>query len=235
MKKRFPYIATLCVIMAISILCGLGRWQLQRLEWKTALLERLDAEYKKDAELIEITPQDLDEDFALRRGTVRGAYEFENQIAWIPRLYDRDPRQSVPGKDIITPLRLSDGSLILVDRGWAPSAWDPESEDPRPKGSLTVTGTIRPLSEHNPFTAQNKPDKGQWYHPDPDEYAAFYKIKNMRPYIVFREDIDRDGAYPLPSHDRPEISNNHLQYAIFWFAMAFALAVIYMVRFFIKE
>src|SRR2546422_11765992 len=29
--------------------------------------------------------------------------------------------RSIPGVDLITPLRLADGGAVLVDRGWAPS------------------------------------------------------------------------------------------------------------------
>jgi surfeit locus 1 family protein len=234
MKRRFPYAATFCTLCALAALCSLGGWQLERLQWKTALLAKIDAEYEKDASSIELTPRDLQETFDVRRGTLRGRYDFEKQIKWIPRLYPKNPGQDIPGKDIMTPLHLADGSWILVNRGWGPSAWDEMTEENRPEGTVAVTGTVRPLSERSPFAATNRPEKNQWYYPDPAEYAAFFKLENVHPYVLFREDEDMKGAYPLPSFEKPDIPNNHLQYAFFWFAMAVVLAIMYVIRFFVK-
>lgn len=234
MKRPFPYAATFCVAAGICAMCSLGTWQLERLHWKNDLLAQIDAEYDKDARSIQLNPRDLQEKFDLRRGTLTGRYDFDHQVAWIPRLYDQSEQQDVPGKDIITPMQLEDGSTILVNRGWGPSAWDMGTEENRPEGQVSVTGTVRPLSERNPFTATNRPDRGQWYYPDPAEYAAFYKIENMQPYILFAENEAIDGKYPLPSHERPTLPNNHMQYAFFWFSMAGILAIMYVIRFFVK-
>ncbi|MGQ0526825.1 MAG: SURF1 family protein [Alphaproteobacteria bacterium] len=234
MKRRFPFAATFCTAAAIAAMCSLGFWQLERLQWKTGLLKNIDAEYEKDARAIKIAPDDLEENFDLRRGTLTGRYDFDRQVTWIPRLYEKNHGQDVPGKDIMTPLLLSDGSTILVNRGWAPAAWDQSAEDNRPEGQVSITGTVRPLSKRSPFAATNRPDRGQWYYPDPGEYAAFYKIQDMQRHVLFREDEDLGGAYPLPSHERPLLPNNHQQYALFWFGMAAILAIMYVIRFFVK-
>lgn len=43
MTRRFPVIPTVITAVGIIILCGLGRWQLERREWKHDLIARLTA------------------------------------------------------------------------------------------------------------------------------------------------------------------------------------------------
>ena len=51
-----------------------------------------------------------------RRLRAHGAYDYAGERLWHGRSYE-----GIPGVDFITPLRLSDGMAVLVDRGWAPS------------------------------------------------------------------------------------------------------------------
>ena len=41
--RRFPIGLTIATVIALTILCGLGSWQLQRLHWKEGVLARLEA------------------------------------------------------------------------------------------------------------------------------------------------------------------------------------------------
>ncbi|RYG02496.1 MAG: SURF1 family protein, partial [Caulobacteraceae bacterium] len=41
--RRFPVGLTIAVAISLSILIGLGAWQLQRLAWKEGLLARVEA------------------------------------------------------------------------------------------------------------------------------------------------------------------------------------------------
>lgn len=43
MSQRIPIIPTLITAIGVLILCGLGRWQLERREWKRDLIARLEA------------------------------------------------------------------------------------------------------------------------------------------------------------------------------------------------
>jgi len=51
-----------------------------------------------------------------RRLHARGVYDYAGERLWRPRAYE-----GVPGVALITPVKLADGSAVLVDRGWAPS------------------------------------------------------------------------------------------------------------------
>jgi surfeit locus 1 family protein len=55
MNRRIPIIPTIVTIVGVLILCGLGRWQLERRAWKRDLIDRLAAA----PNLPEVTPQEF--------------------------------------------------------------------------------------------------------------------------------------------------------------------------------
>ena len=112
MRVKPPFWATIMSLLGIFILCALGLWQLQRLEWKNRLLQTIEAEYAKDATTLLISPENLEKDFEFKRGTVRGTYNFNRQIMIGPRVYE-----GLPGWHLLAALELEDGSFLLANRG----------------------------------------------------------------------------------------------------------------------
>lgn len=51
-----------------------------------------------------------------RRLVAHGVYDFAREQVWPGRSFD-----GTPGVALLTPLRLADGTAVLVDRGWVPS------------------------------------------------------------------------------------------------------------------
>ncbi len=218
--RKFPVFALTCFLAAMATLLSLGTWQLHRLEWKNHLVAALDAEYAKDAGRTNLKPADIRGDFLFRHGTLRGTYDYTKEILIGPRIHDEQS-----GYHVLTPLKLSDGSVILVNRGWVPAGW---REPPRNR-SATVTGLLRRPDPRNMFTPANVPAKDQWYSAGMAEIAAAKNIKNLSPYILYSE--GKGTAPPLPQGLKPALRNQHLSYALFWFTMAAALFVVFILRF----
>jgi len=221
--RTIPLLPALLTFIAICILCALGAWQIQRLEWKTNLLTHLDAEYARAAAKTNLKPADLRGDFLFKRGQVHGTYAFNEEILIGPRMYE-----DAMGFHVITPLRLRDGSYLLVDRGWVPQNWTDASKRP---DAANVTGLLRRPDAANSFTPVNHPDKNQWYNINPDEIAAAKHLDKISPYVLYAEGAARAGVYPIPQGAKPQLPNNHFFYAIFWFSMAGALLIIFILRF----
>jgi surfeit locus 1 family protein len=127
-------------------------------------------------------------------------------------------------------LVLADGRTILVDRGWVP----PDRAEPRLRQEgvsqepAEVEGVIRAVSERGPFTPDNRPDQNLWFTIDVPAMAAFTGIE-LLPSVVEAGPAANPGGYPV-GQDRPiEVPNDHLQYALTWYALAVALAVIYVI------
>lgn len=228
--------ASVLTALGILVLIALGTWQMHRLQWKNHMLASFDEEYAKDARKTPITARDLKADFTLKRGMLTGVYERDKQVLIGPRVYGQ-----LPGFHVLTPLRLAggataDGIYIFVDRGWVPADWTFQDEiAPSGSGTVHIAATLRRPGERNPFTPPNEPARGRWYSVDTDALAAHFSLASVAPYIAYAENgfgpATDSEAYPVPQPARPDIPNNHLQYAIFWYIMAAALGVIYVIRF----
>ncbi len=225
--KRPPLFATLLMLLGVAILCSLGTWQLQRLEWKTRLLKQLESEYMPDTAVPALTPVDLEAQFEFKRGTLTGSYDFKKQLLIAPRV-----SHDAIGAHVLTPFKLQDGTYILVNRGWVPKDWKPETEK-RPSGKIPVTGLLRPVPPDY-FAPANAPDKDQWYAIRPAEIAAARHIPDLRALVLYAENAAVEG-YPAALPAKPDFPNNHLRYALFWFAMAGTLIIVYMFRFIRKS
>jgi surfeit locus 1 family protein len=233
MIHRPPPLATLLMLAALAVLCSLGVWQLHRLEWKTALIEKLDAEYAKHASNIILDQKALAKIEDARpfvvRGTVRGRYDYSGEILVGPRVFG-----NLPGYHVLTPFIVEGPApaTLIVNRGWVPQHWDVASDQKTQPGS--VSGLLRRPDE-NPFAPENIPEKNQWYRTDPGQIAGVKNLPETYGYVLYREGAEGESEYPVTGAARPELPNNHLQYAIFWFTMAGTLLVVYALRFLRKS
>lgn len=220
--QKLPIWATILTLCAITILCALGTWQLQRLEWKTTLLKTIEAEYAKDAENIIITQNQLDKSLNMTRGSITGTFHHEKQITISPRTYN-----GKPGYHILTPLKIKPKHFILVNRGWIPLGMKNHKTKNRKK--IKVTGLFRTPESPNIFVPKNNPKKGAWHRIDVQQIKYELKLDNIAPVILYAES-NKEG-FPIAAATKPNPNNNHMQYALFWFAMAASLLVIYTLRF----
>ncbi|NBP73229.1 MAG: SURF1 family protein [Alphaproteobacteria bacterium] len=115
---RLNFWMTVCAIPALMLLVGLGVWQLQRLEWKEAIIaERAERRAAAPIALAEVADENW-KDLEHRRVTLRGRFLHDREmLVW------NKVRHGQTGFDLITPLRLENGGTVLVQRGWVPRAW----------------------------------------------------------------------------------------------------------------
>jgi len=217
-RFRPTFWATVLSLGGIVILCLLGHWQLDRLAWKRDLIANLAREYNKTATDHIYTTADLlplasAGDNAILRGAVRGHYINDGQILLTPRT-----RAGAVGYHVLTPFRMDDGSVVMVNRGWAPDDYDPAKLVP-PQGDIVVPGMFRPL-----------PDPGnrghfsgnQWYAMNTGDYQTRYGIQLVLPVTLYLEPTGTiaDKTPPVPFMEKQYPRNKHMEYAIFWFTMA---------------
>jgi surfeit locus 1 family protein len=178
-------VATVCVL--------LGRWQLSRLGQRRAHNAALAAR-------LALPPlpvgRNVSADSARQRRVVaRGVYDFAAERTWPGRSF-----QGTPGVALVTPLRLADGSAVLVDRGWAPSpdAFHVDHTLYREPDTATVTGIAL------------VPPRGRG---DVD-------VTGFLPFVI--QLGSADPARGLPRRWPPPTLDNgpHLSYAIQWFSFA---------------
>ena len=228
--KSPPPIALFLALFGIAVLCSLGMWQLQRLEWKNNLQTQLDKAYDESRRLPALSARDVkDEDFTFKRGIIKGRYIPGQNFLVGPRTFD-----GKPGAHFYGAFRMNDGSIVFVNRGWVPQDFTFFGDDRRRMPRQALTGLFKKPPQANRFTPDNDPQAKQWYHPDLQAMAAIADISSQQAitnYLFILEDDNSKSFYPVKSAVQIELRNQHLQYAVFWFMMALVLAAMFYMRF----
>jgi surfeit locus 1 family protein len=230
-KGVSPVLAVLALLL-IVLFAGLGTWQVYRLQWKLALIARVEARvHAAPAPLPSrtswagITPES-DE---YRRVKLHGTY-----------LYDlTTPVQALTeegsGYWLLTPLCTEQG-IVLVNRGFTPAEpgartrYAPQRAAANPcaagGAAVDVTGLLRTSERNGAFTRTNDPAANRWYTRDVAAIAAARGVQ-AAPFFV-------DAAAnqnPPDSPDKPvggltvvKFPNSHLVYAFTWYALALMVA-----------
>jgi cytochrome oxidase assembly protein ShyY1 len=144
----------LAILFAVACV-GLGRWQLDRYQDKHArsqLIERnYDAAPVPLAELMPSAGTRLDRALQWRQVEATGTYDVEHTVLARNRPHRAGSNDPTYGYEVLVPLRLEDGSALLVDRGWLPSgsrgtnpAEAPDAVPAPPTGPVRVVVRLRP-------------------------------------------------------------------------------------------
>ena len=217
--------ALVAAVPAFCILLALGFWQLDRLEWKRGLIDRL-AE-RGDAEAIALPEGALDQEaLEFRKIRATGSYLNDRELFLGARTHE-----GASGFEVVTPFRLDDGREILINRGWVPpSAKDTRArEDARLEGEAVQIGIARSGGWKGAswLKPENDPAGNLWIWPDLPAMVAAADLANpvTELYLVALPD-QHPGAYPLGRVTGAELRNDHLQYALTWFSLAAILVAI---------
>jgi len=141
--RRWAGYLALTILFA-AVCSGLGVWQLARRAEALAEVSKIDANF-------EATPTPLAEALPDRSG-------FADDQKWLPvvmtgtylsadeLLVRNRPLNANPGFEVLTPLRMSDGTVFVVDRGWVPTGEDQDAPDAVPQppaGEVTVVARLK--------------------------------------------------------------------------------------------
>ena len=126
-----------------------------------------------------------------------------------------------PGYWVITPLKLADGSVALVNRGYV-AKFVPE---PVVGAPVEVTGLLRMSEPGGGFLRDNDPGHDRWYSRDVAAIAKARGLGRVAPYFIDAEAWPNGGAnWPAGGLTVIAFPNNHLVYAITWYALAAMVA-----------
>jgi surfeit locus 1 family protein len=209
--------------LGFLFLLGLGSWQLERLQWKEGLIAHRNRALH-DAPVA--APENLDEARALEFHPVRVSGHFLNEREMPVAAIAHD---GTPGFHIVTPFMLENGEALLVDRGFVPVRLkDPETRpDGLIEGETDVTGLLRVPEPPGFFIPADHPERNEWYTTDPAKMAAAQGIEDVLPFTLDADATPVPGGYPRGGQTITALPNDHLQYAITWYALAGGLVPIY--------
>lgn len=197
----------------LAVLIGLGTWQLQRMTWKEGILATIDA--RIGGEPAESLPAGPD-----READKYRPVRLRGEIGQPDLFVVTSIKEIGPGYRVISPFTLADGRRILIDRGFV-AGQDKPAE--RLRGPAAITGHIHWPQEVDSYTPAPDVDGGIWYARDADAMAQ--QLDTEPVMVILREPPQGEAANlrPVPV-DTASIPNNHLQYAITWFSLAFIWA-----------
>jgi surfeit locus 1 family protein len=191
-------------VLGVAILVALGAWQVQRLAWKTEILDRIDARLAAAPVAVPATPDPAaDQYLRVRAEGAIGPGELH--------VYTTGPRGAV-GYRVIAPLELAGGRRILLDRGFVPIA---DKDAPRRLGPFSVEGSLSWPRETDGWTSAPDRDANIWFARDVPLMAGALATE---PLLLVVATSDPAGPVPMPV--TASVPNNHLQYAITWFGLA---------------
>jgi len=216
-------------VLAFGVFAALGTWQVYRLQWKLALIERVEQRVHAapvPAPGPERWAQLSAESDEYRQVRLAGTYQ-----------YDKTTRvQAVTdlgsGYWLMTPLQTTEGGTVLVNRGFIPLGQGAAAPDAGQRiGTAEVTGLLRMSQPGGAFLRKNDPAAGRWYSRDVEAIAAALGLGSVAPYFVDADAASagrdaRQAPQPAPVGGLTVVSfhNNHLVYALTWYALALMVA-----------
>jgi surfeit locus 1 family protein len=202
---------------------ALGVWQVERRAWKLALIDRVEQRVHAAAQPIP-SPASWP--------TISAANDEYRHVSVSGRfLHDRETlvqavTEEGPGYWVLTPLQRGDGTAILINRGFVPTERRDAStrQDGNPDGQVEITGLLRVTEPKGGFLRNNVPQHNRWYSRDVTAIAAARGLDDIAPFFIDAEAGSQTGNGPISGLTVVRFPNNHLIYALTWFALAFMLA-----------
>jgi surfeit locus 1 family protein len=211
---------TAFTLIGLAVLLGLGTWQLERLEWKRALIAERAARLATAPEILPPTSEAWSA-WDFRPAVVEGAFRHD-----LEQLFGVAAIEGQVGHHLLTPLVRPDGAAVLVDRGWVPAdrAHPAARREGQLVGPVRVTGIARYRGDDRPgwFTPDNRTEQSHWYWYDLAALEAALGL-DLLPVVIEADATPNQGGLPQGGQTRTELTNNHLQYAITWYGLAAGL------------
>ncbi len=132
----------------------------------------------------------------------------------------------------MTPLELDTGAIVFINRGFIPPAGGDlaaQADLAADKSRVTVTGLLRMSEPGGGFLRNNVPEADRWYSRDVQALASSRGLSDVAPFFVDADagtagTAQKPGAYPVGGLTVLRFNNNHLVYALTWYALALMVA-----------
>lgn len=229
----FPLWLRVLTLIAIPIIAigmlALGFWQLSRWQERRAQNARIEARLA----LAPVPLETLDfsgdvEPLEYRPVTLRGTFDFSQEIVWRNRAY-----HGSPGAHVITPLRLADSNqAVLVDRGWLPALeaeLETRAQYQVPAGEVAISGMLRLPGQRSWDFGPQDIIPATTHRLDAWFFLDVSRIQTQIPYLLYPVVVQQapeaaPATLPLRDYELQLDDGPHLGYAIQWFAFA-AIAI----------
>ncbi len=229
-------ILSLFALLALLVLCALGSWQVKRLFWKEALLQRIEQQMaqspSKIGELLPLNPSltGTSNDLEYLPVTVKGRFLKDLEFFYYATLNGK------VGYHLYAPLQLSapvqgKKAFIFINRGFIPDNKKDASSRPETLtlDEVELEGLLRWPDEGKPnsFIPENDAKQKLFFWRDLDLMVKLSGLENetVLPAFIYVDKQESTGLGQLPvgGVSRIDFPNNHLAYAVTWYGLALTL------------
>ena len=215
---------TIVVVASLASLVTLGTWQVQRLQWKLDLIERVEAGLAAEPVPLPATGaamRALDH----RPVTVTGLLRHDRAFA-----KGSQQKGGVPGTRYVVPLERDGAVPVLVDLGWVPEPFDTllGAERSVLQEPLVATLYLDHPPDKPPFVPANEPEARRWFWYDTRALRDWTGLHDLAPATLVRRPRGSERSPPVADPPAMTLSNDHLGYALTWYGLAVGLLVIYL-------
>jgi cytochrome oxidase assembly protein ShyY1 len=224
----------LITLAMMAVFIGLGVWQLQRRTEKHALIaaltERLataPVPLPPPAQWSVLTP--ARDEFRRVSFTARYAPLPDAMVYSSGSAVRRDV--SGPGTWAFLPARLPSGEIVVIDAGFVENTMQDRGVQDRAVARLTtgepteLTGYLRFPETPGVLTPAENRTKRLWFVRDHLAIAGALGWGTVAPFYIDLEQPVPEAGIPKPGPLDVHLKDDHLQYAITWFAMAGMLPI----------
>lgn len=202
------------IAAVVALFAVAGFWQLDRLSERR---ERNAFVRERRAQPVVPIEPFIDNPSEAREAhfVASGRYDVGREVILVGR--GNDGR---PGNHVLTPLIISGGLAVLVDRGWVPVDVDkPRAPQARPPdGEVRVTGVALPSEGSGPFPSGSKDEPTTAVSRiDVQRIARGLPNKVWSLYLLLQEQEPAQQELPEPAKLASLGEGPHLAYAIQWF------------------
>lgn len=219
-------VPTIVTLLTLCLLINLGFWQLRRAHFKEATITRLEQRSAMaTTSLSELGQYDGDlNDYPVR---VQGHY-----LEGFNLYLDNRIHNTIAGYHLLTPF-LTDGKVLLVNRGWLPRGPDRNvlPTVPAVSGQIQLEGLAHVPNPKNFVLKEDDYQNVSWpfliQKIDLEKTAPLFDYP-MVPFVL-RLSPDPDSNLTRQWQSNFMGPDKHYGYAFQWFSLAAALTVIYLV------
>ena len=208
------------------MLLSFGTWQVKRLYWKEALIERY-LEQSQSNPVVNPSDLKINNINEFKSIQFKGNFLHENEIYITGKTYEGNA-----GFHVVTPLKLTNKKIILVNRGWVSEGYKNPNKRKfsLTKGNVKLKGIIRYPQKKGYFVPANDGNNGFWFTIVPNQIFNYIKINTnfvVKDYYIDALRLGEKITLPIGVDGKPNLRNQHLSYAITWYGLALSLLFVY--------
>ncbi|MFZ5637072.1 MAG: SURF1 family protein [Pseudomonadota bacterium] len=219
-RRALPvWTAAFAALLAVACVgfVALGVWQLERREWKHALIARVESRIHAEPSA---PPSRAEWSAVSDAGDGYRRVRLTGRFLAVPETRTQAVTALGAGAWVLAPLRTDAGDIVFVNRGFVPIG---ETAAPPPAGRVDIVGLLRIGEPDGGFLRRNDPAAGRWYSRDVAAIARRLGLPapTVAPFFVDAEAVGADPqAWPRGGLTVVRFRDAHLSYALTWFGMA---------------